>query len=69
MQLKLCEKCSQIQKLDVMFHYLQEINMILALLAAILHITDIQFDNDYDTEGVYILREEIMEIGEFLSFF
>lgn len=38
--------------------------MILALLASILHITDIEFSEDYDTDGVYIIREDVMEIGE-----
>ena len=45
----------------------QEINMILALLASILHITDIQFSEDYETDGVFIVREDVMEIGKSLK--
>ena len=38
--------------------------MILAMLAAILHIADILFEKDHETDGVYIKHEEMMEIGE-----
>ncbi len=37
--------------------------MIQALLAAILHVTDIVFDNDFETDGVYIEHEEMLEMG------
>ena len=34
------------------------------MLGAILHITDIQFEHDYDTDGVYIVHEEMLEMGK-----
>ena len=42
----------------------QDVNMIFALLAAILHITDIKFETDIETDGVYIVDERLMEIGK-----
>ena len=44
--------------------FFQEIGGILAILAAILHITDIEFEHDYDTDGVYIRNESMMEMGQ-----
>ena len=41
----------------------QETEMILALLASVLHITDIKFENDPESDGVFIKQEDIMEIG------
>ena len=38
--------------------------MILALLAAILHTADIQFENDPETDGVFVRHEEMMELGK-----
>ena len=38
------------------------------MLGAILHITDIQFDHDYETDGVYIVHEEMLEMGIILAF-
>ena len=38
------------------------------MLGAILHITDIQFDHDYETDGVYIVHEEMLEMGIILVF-
>ena len=51
------------QELIIFSFCCQEVNMILAILAAILHITDITFDTDYDTDGVYIIHEEMLELG------
>ncbi len=34
------------------------------MLGSILHITDIVFDHDYETDGVYITQEEMLEMGE-----
>ena len=42
----------------------QEMNGILAILASILMITDITFDEDPDIGGVYIRDEAMLEMGE-----
>ena len=42
---------------------LQELNGFLAILAAILHITDIQFEEDHDLDGVFIRNEEMLEMA------
>jgi len=39
------------------------------MLTAVIHISDIHFLHDTDTDGVYIENEEILEIGSFLSFY
>jgi len=44
----------------------QDIDGILAVLAAILHITDIQFVEDPETDGVFIENEKLPTIGVFL---
>lgn len=45
-----------------------QIETLIALLAAILHITDIEFAHDIDTDGAYILNENCLEISaEFLG--
>ncbi|ELU10798.1 hypothetical protein CAPTEDRAFT_115466 [Capitella teleta] len=41
----------------------QDIQGILAILAAILHITDLEFEYDQDSDGVYIKDESIMELA------
>ena len=38
----------------------------IVMLGAILHITDIQFDHDYDTDGVYIVQEDMLEMGSYV---
>jgi len=35
------------------------------MLTAVIHISDINFLHDGDTDGVYIENEEILEIGTF----
>jgi len=37
------------------------------MLTAVIHIADIKFLHDADTDGVYIENEEILEIGLFHS--
>ena len=34
------------------------------MLTAVVHIADIKFMHDSDTDGVYIHNEELLEIGE-----
>ena len=41
----------------------QELDGILAVLAAILHITNVQFVEDPETDGVFIKNEELPAIG------
>ncbi|XP_013418100.1 myosin-IIIb isoform X2 [Lingula anatina] len=40
----------------------EDIDMVFALLAAVLHLGDIQFAQDPDTDGVYIVDEVILDI-------
>jgi len=44
---------------------LQQREAIIAMLTAVIHISDINFLHDADTDGVYIENEEILEIGLF----
>jgi len=37
------------------------------MLTAVIHISDIHFLHDIDTDGVYIENENILEIGLFFS--
>lgn len=41
----------------------QQREAIIAMLTAIVHISDIKFLHDSDTDGVYVEDEEILEIG------
>ena len=43
----------------------QQREAIIAMLTAVIHISDINFLHDVDTDGVYIENEEILEIGLF----
>jgi len=45
----------------------QQREAIIAMLTAVIHIADIKFLHDADTDGVYIENEEILEIGLFHS--
>jgi len=47
----------------------QQREAIIAMLAAVIHISDINFLHDADTDGVYIENEEILEIGLFDTIF
>ena len=42
---------------------LQQREAIIAMLTAVIHIADINFLHDADTDGVYIDNEEVLEIG------
>ena len=42
---------------------LQQQEAIIAMLTAVIHIADINFLHDGDTDGVYIENEEILEIS------
>jgi len=46
----------------------QQREAIIAMLTAVVHISDINFLHDTDTDGVYIENEEILEIGLFRLF-
>ena len=39
------------------------------MLTAVVHISDINFLHDSDTDGVYIENEEVLEIGLFFCHF
>jgi len=45
------------------FATLQQREAVIAMLTAVIHIADINFIHDTDTDGVYIENEEILEIG------
>ena len=55
------------QYIILLFSLQQEVGAILAILASILHISDIQFEYDYETDGVYIRNESMMEMGKKLQ--
>jgi len=44
---------------------LQQREAIIAMLTAVIHISDIKFLHDSDTDGVYIENEDVLEIGLF----
>ena len=44
---------------------LQQREAVIAMLTAVVHISDINFHHDTDTYGVYIENEEVLEIGLF----
>ena len=43
---------------------LKDINLVFTLLAAILHLTNIKFFHDEETDGVYIEDEYPLEVGK-----
>jgi len=47
---------------------IQQREAIIAMLTAVIHISDIKFLHDSDTDGVYIENEDILEIGLFRQF-
>jgi len=44
---------------------LQQRDAIVAMLTAVVHIADIKFRLDTDTDGVYVENEEILDVGSF----
>ena len=43
--------------------FIQDINMVFTILSAILHLTNIRFSHDDETDGVYIEDEYPLEVG------
>ena len=58
----LCER-SQFFKLI----YFKDINLVFILLSAILHLTNIKFCDDDETDGVYINDEYPLKLGRFFK--
>lgn len=42
----------------------QQKDGIMAILAAVLHISDIEFDTDPETDGVFVRNDNVLELGE-----
>jgi len=42
----------------------EDINMVFTILSAILHLTNIRFQHDDETDGVYIENEHPLEVGK-----
>jgi len=42
----------------------EDINMVFTILSAILHLTNIRFSHDDETDGVYIEDEYPLEVGK-----
>lgn len=44
----------------------QQYDGIVAILASVIHITDLKFVHDADTDGVFIENEHLVEMGELI---
>ena len=46
------------------FHLFQDISTIITLLSVILNLTNLQFEDDPDTDGVQIIDEFPLQVGK-----